>query len=292
MIIALLLGLAALLDLVLPHPVTTRAEFGTDFVGIIIGIGSALAGLFGGGGIDGKVKTALDGIRLVVQRAMNAMADFGQETGNTQSKATGILRRLWDVVVIGLIHHLDSAVKGLHEWLKTTLGPILRALLKMRKMLLDFYTHWFKPIFDTIDAIRGVLRALSLLHIKVAQQLDAQLGELEARLRKPILLALGKINEAINIIDNVVGLGGLFQRLALIESQWHYVGDMWSVLIKHSPDGVTFEQNDQLRKQTVTAVDATKLARDVNDYITTGAGELAPDVDAYTALFLASVNDA
>lgn len=228
MIVALLLVVAALLDLVIPHPAgVARAEFGGGFAGTIIQIGAGLAGLFRGK-IDKNVKSALDGMRLTLALAFNALADFGKESGNTQAKSVGILRRLWDVVILGFIHKVDHGVRALRDWLKHTLGPILRALYKIRTRLLAFYAKWFKPIFDTIDVIRHVLQLLSFLHIDVARKLDQQLAELEARLRRLILVPLQKLNEVIDQVNLVIDLGGFFQRYTYVRSMVLYERDHWS----------------------------------------------------------------
>lgn len=228
MLVALLLVVAALLDLVIPHPAgVLRAEFGSGFAGTIITIGAGLLGLFKGK-IDKNVKTALDGMRLTLALAFNALADFATEAGNTQAKSVGILRRLWDLVIIGMIHKVDKGIRALRDWLKHTLGPILRALLKVRNVLLRIYSKWLKPIFDTIEVIRHVLQLLSFLHIDVARKLDQSLAELEARLRRIILVPLQKLNEVIDQVNLVIDLGGFFQRYTYVRSMVLYERDHWN----------------------------------------------------------------
>lgn len=221
---------AALLDLVIPHPAgVLRAEFGTGLAGTLVGIGAGLIGLFGGK-IDKNVKTALDGMRLSLRLALEALADFGGEVGGEQAKSTGIIARILGVVLLGLIHGVDNGITGLHNWLKNTLGPVLRALQKFRKLFLAFYDKWFKPIFDTIDVIRHVLQVLSFLHLDFARNLDQKLSDLEARLRKIILFPLVELNKVINQVNLVIDEFGFYQRYTLVRSMVLYEKDYWNTL--------------------------------------------------------------
>jgi hypothetical protein len=54
--------------------------------------------------------------------------------------------------------------------------------------------------------------------VPFAQAIERKLADLESRLLVPIRFALAKVNEAINWINRIVDLDGLFQRLTLIES--------------------------------------------------------------------------
>jgi len=227
---ALLLAVAALVDLVLPHPAhVTRAEFGTGFATTIISIAGGLSGLFKGK-IDGNVKRALDGMRLTLAVAFEALAHFAKDSGDTQSKSVGLLRRLWDVVIIGFIHHVDTAVRKLHDWLKKTIGPILRALYKIRAQLLKLYDKWLRPIFDTIDVIRHVLSVLSFLHLDFARKADEKLSELEARLRRIILVPLQKLNQVIDQVTLVIDEFGFYQRYTLVRSMVLFERDYWKTV--------------------------------------------------------------
>lgn len=225
-----LLTIAALLDLVLPHPThVVRAEFGTDFAVKLVSIIGGFTGLFGGK-IDKNVKRALDGMRLTLALAFEALAHFAKDTGDTQSKSVGLFRRLWDLVIIGFIHHVDTAVRKLHDWLKKTLGPILRALYKIRKQLLKLYDKWLKPIFDTIDVIRHVLGVLAFLHLDFARKADQKLSELEARLRRLILVPLQKLNQVIDQVTLVIDEFGFYQRYTLVRSMVLYERDYWKTV--------------------------------------------------------------
>jgi hypothetical protein len=103
-------------------------------------------------------------------------------------------------------------------WLDHTFGPTLRWLRRLRDNLLKFWKTYVRQWLDIIDATRRVLRVLSSLGLRWAAALDKRLGDLEARIERPFRLLLAKVNEVINLVNRVVTLDGLFQRVALIRS--------------------------------------------------------------------------
>lgn len=279
---------AALLDLVIPHPAgVLRAEFGTGLAGTLVGIGAGLIGLFGGK-IDKNVKTALDGMRLSLRLALEALADFGGEVGGEQAKSTGIIARILGVVLLGLIHGVDNGITGLHNWLKNTLGPVLRALQKFRKLFLAFYDKWFKPIFDTIDVIRHVLQVLSFLHLDFARNLDQKLSDLEARLRKIILFPLVELNKVINQVNLVIDEFGFYQRYTLVRSMIKYDVDMWNTLLHRQVVGISPAEKTARAGQQYERNDPAVAGVALGEFYRTGGGELAPVINELAPVWLAA----
>jgi hypothetical protein len=104
------------------------------------------------------------------------------------------------------------------KWLDDTFGPVLKWLQQVRKTLLDFWKTYVRPWLDLIDVTRRALRVLSSLGLGWARRLDAYLGRLEDKIQRPFMLLLAKINEVINIVNRIVTIDGLLQRVALIRS--------------------------------------------------------------------------
>lgn len=108
------------------------------------------------------------------------------------------------------------------DWTRTALDkvfrPVFRVLLRIRAELLKFYTRWVRPILDTIDVARKVLRVFSTLGLEWAKKLDAKLAQIAEHIDAPFRLLLRKLNEVINLVNRVVTADGLFQRLALVRS--------------------------------------------------------------------------
>jgi hypothetical protein len=204
------------------------AEFGTGPAGVLISIGASLFNLFGGK-IDANVKRALDGMRLTLARSLEVVAAFMKDTGKTTSRGIGILSRFWEAVLLPFLKKADGRLLRIYKWLKDTFGPIVSALLWLRKHIVDFYGKWFRPIFDTIDAVRGILRLLGVLHVEFAKKLDDKLARLEARLLKPLRVALETINTLIDWTERIIDLNGFFQRYTLIRSMLLHERDVWRV---------------------------------------------------------------
>jgi hypothetical protein len=255
-------------------------DFGTGAAGKVLSTIAGLTGLFSGK-IDKNVKRALDGLRLTMAVAFEAVAGFMSETGQKQSKGLGLLRRLWDGVLIPFLLKVDSWVKKAHGWLDKTLGPILRTLIKWRKKLLDFYRHWFRPIFDTIDVVRHMLRLLAFLHVEVAGKIERKLGAFEDWVNAKFAYVEGKVNELIDTTELVIDGFGFYQKYTWIRSQVLYARETWNVLLHRQLEGVDQVDAAAMKQRKVQPIEARTLADQVNEYRTTGAGELAPDVDVY-----------
>lgn len=213
---------------------------------------------------------------------------FGGAIAEVFKKTWDFFQVVWSSTIKPFIQWSWKMIKKLHTWLDTTLKPLLKFLDAARKDILNVYDKWFKPIFVTLDLMRQFLKALEIFHVPFAQKADAAISALEARLLAPMRLALQTINEITGWVNRIINLDGLFQRLTLIESQWHYVGDTWNVLLKHKPAGVSFADNAARRARTVPAVDPKVLSDAVADYHTTGGGALGPDIDDGAALWLTS----
>lgn len=264
------------LDPWLPHPAgVSRAEFGTTPAGALLSIGAGLVNLFSGK-IDKNVKRALDGMRLTLAVAFETVAGFMKETGQKQSGVVGILRRFWDAALLPLIKKIDGKINRLYAWLKDTFGPIVSALLWLRKHVIDFYGKWFKPIFDTIDAVRGILRVLGVLHLDVARKLDEKLARLEARILAPLRVALETINTLIDWTERVIDGNGFFQRYTFLRSQVKYARASWNELLHPQLKGVDDVDIEGLRQRTYRVISAHELGSQLAEFQRSGGGELAP----------------
>lgn len=221
----------------------------------------------------------------VIKIIGGAILDVAGVVGRTFVRVWGFFGKFWNSVLRPFVTWSWQQIQKLHAWLKDTLGPVLKFLNAVREDILRIYDKWLKPIFVTLDVLRSITRLLAEFHVPFAQKIDDKLSALETRLLRPIRFALEKVNEAIGWIDRIVTFDGLFQRLTLIESQWRYVGDMWNVLLKHQPAGVSFAENERRRQQPGHQITAGELSKQLTEYYTTGGGDLAPDVAALSPVW-------
>lgn len=265
------LALLLWLDQALPH--ATVPIRGAFIGALIAGIAQAF------GWLASQAVTIAITVAQAAIMIGSALAQFAVLVGGVFVKVWGFLGQFWSTALKPFIQWSWSQVVRLHDALQRVFAPVLRFLEATRKEFLKIYDKWFKPIFDTIEITRRILQVLATLHLDWARELDRKLAELEDRLLQPIVFVMRKLNEAMNVVNRVVTLDGLFQRLALVESLWHYTGDLWAVLIKHQPAGVSAAQNAELSARSVEAIDPAALSRSVSEYFTTGGGELAPAID-------------
>jgi hypothetical protein len=156
-------------------------------------------------------------------------------------------------------------------WLDHTFGPTLRWLRRLRDNLLKFWKTYVRPWLDIIDATRRVLRVLSSLGLRWAAALDKRLGDLEARIERPFRLLLAKVNEVINIVNRVITLDGLFQRVALVRSlqrdykyAWNTIRNAYSVPLTSAARKDIAEKNEP---RTAAHIDEAAVS-----YLQTGDG--------------------
>lgn len=154
---------------------------------------------------------------------------FGHAVAVVFGKVWGAFTKFYAAVLKPFVEWAWKSIVKFHAWLKDTFGPLLKFLEALRKDILDVYNKWLKPIFDTIDTTRSVLRLLADFHVPFAAKLDDALARLEARLMEPIQRALTEINKLIYWIDRIVDFNGLFQRLTFIATAIQYEHDMWRV---------------------------------------------------------------
>jgi len=148
------------------------------------------------------------------------------------------------------------------KWLDTTFGPILKWLRRLRDTLLDFWKRYVRPWLDLIDVTRRALRVLNSLGLKWAGALDAKLAELEDRIERPFRLLLAKVNEIINIVNRVVTLDGLLQRVALIKSIARDYRFVWDSITKPFRKAPT----DADREKTRSVVGSRTLDQATKDF--------------------------
>src|SRR5574342_920938 len=148
------------------------------------------------------------------------------------------LKKTWDLFRLTYRHVLEPAwrkfwlfVDRARTWLERIFAPVFEFLRRVRDEFLNFYTHWIRPVLDTIDAARRILRILGQLGLDWARALARKLAEIADMIDRPFRLVLAKINEVVNVVNRIVTADGLFQRLALIRSMQRdvrFVMNVWA----------------------------------------------------------------
>lgn len=186
----------------------------------IVTIFGFFKGLFGGGGPESQpvdLATYVDQLRNFTVQAIEALVLRSETGGAVDAGSTNVLGKILSALgglinaVAGLLGRASSAIK---DWLK----PLTDLLKKVSDAIRRIYDKWLRPLLAVIDTIRGVLRILEFLHVPFAQAIDDALGKLERKLTAPILQLLAYVNQINGVLDKIIGLDGLLQRVTLLRS--------------------------------------------------------------------------
>jgi hypothetical protein len=211
----------------------------------------------------------------------NVLIRFGRLVGTSLRKIWEGTRALYENVLKPGWEKFWRLFDRVRKWLDRVFGPILRYLEKVRRWILDFYTKYVRPFVDAIGIARKVLRVFASLGFDWAKALDRKLAELQDRLQAPFRLALAKINELVNIVNRVVTLDGLLQRLALIRSierDVKYVVNAWH---NSQSKPLTNAERDAAQKRVaVKTID--EIVGETRRYLDSGAGPHAALLDEWS----------
>lgn len=191
----------------------------------------------GGGGSDTPfllsilqyIWSVLVGLINFLNRVLNAIVDqlvamaktIAQgvvQLGKFFTRIWSLLRRFWTDVLKPILVKVGKLIEALKHLLERIFKPIIDIITKVRGWLQKIYNNFVKPILDIIDAFRLFLRGLGALGVDWAKDLDQKLGELETKLTAPLLTAIKYLNQLASLVDRIMTLDGLFQKLIWIQS--------------------------------------------------------------------------
>lgn len=197
--------------------------------GFLSDLGSALSGI----PIIGPFFDLLSGINTQQQIAnlANNIVDLGQHiadilhaVGGFFHTLWGFLKKLWNDYIKKAIQWLADHVKRLREWLKRTIGPIIKRLQKIKKWYDEHILKQQLRMLQTIQTIRNFLGILRLFHVKFAEQLDRKLADIQNRIVTVVDLTRGTLNNIINLLAAVYDPSLLLKRNAISASLLASIG--------------------------------------------------------------------
>lgn len=173
--------------------------------GFLSDVGSALSSI----PIIGPIFDILGGIDVQNQIAglANNIIDIGNAISNALSAIKGFfgalwkfLKRVWNDYIKKAIQWLADHVKRLREWLKRTIGPLIKRLEKIKKWYDEHILKQQLRMLKMIQTIRFFLGILRLFHVKWAAKLDQSLADLQNRIEEVINVVRGTLNQIINTL--------------------------------------------------------------------------------------------
>lgn len=229
--------------------------------------------------VAGRVTLAI--LQYSVTIAWRAITLLGKGAVELAGYAWQGLRQGWALFRATYEHVLKPAwkffwtwVDKTERWLERTFAPVLRWLRRVRQWVLDFYAAYVRPVLDLFDITRRALRVLASLGIDWARTLDQKLADLEEKIERPFRLLVAKINEVVNLVNRVVTLDGLFQRLAYVRTLERDYAQAWNVLTAVGSKPLTAADRkalaDKNEPPTTEAIDREAFA-----FLATGEGPKA-----------------
>lgn len=208
----------------------------------------------------------------------NGLKGVGQAFIIGLKKSWEFFRATYDAVLKpGLVKFWGWFDKFRH-WLDRTFGPVLEWLRIVRDHVIAFYRTWVRPWLDLIDVARRTLRIFSALGMDWARRLDAKLGQLQELIDRPFRVVLGKLNEVINIVNRIVTLDGLIQRVTLLRSLVRDYQYVWNTLRNAYDNPLTDDERRRARESKDTAP-LTMARAEQEQYLRDGTGPRAARLD-------------
>jgi len=234
------------------------------FLGFLLLVGSLI---WKGLEIAGKVtlevlRWMVINLSLVVTKIGNGLKVMGIDLLTGFRKAWDFLKVTYENVLKPAWEKFWRWFDKLRKWLDTTFGPILKWLRRLRDTLLDFWQRYVRPWLDLIDVTRRFLRVLNSLGLKWAGALDAKLGELEDKIERPFRSLLAKVNEIIDIVNRVITLDGMLQRITLLRStarDMRFIVNQWWNTFHRAVDPAAFAALLTLDDKRTPRQEATDL---------------------------------
>lgn len=185
------------------------------FLGGVGNVGLSLASVFQ------WVVEALSAIGTVL---LKALLEIGGFLLNILKSVGKFFQLIWDKFFKGIFSKLVNALLKAHDWLEAHLRPLLNFLQKVRKYLDRIYFRYIKPFLDLIQHVRRFLLILKLLHVKFAQELDAQLASIQHSVQSAFLEARTLLNGIIDVVNLIVDPSALLRKPTLILSMRRSIG--------------------------------------------------------------------
>lgn len=217
---------------------------------------------------------AYTALSAAVALLANGLAAAGSALLAGLTRVWNFFELVYQQVIEPVLWKLSEWFSKFLSWLDDTAGAVLRFLQDVRSTLVAWWDTWIRPWLDLIDVTRKILQTLASLGIAWARALDARLASIEQYIEAPFRFILGKLNEMIDVINRVITLDGLIQRVALIGSivrdyqyAWRAIANPWQAAFDHS---TTPTLDDQIKPRT-----AAEIVSDYGAYVKYGGGNRA-----------------
>ncbi len=117
---------------------------------------------------------------------------------------------------------IASGVKIAFTVLQQGVSAVVNVVKGIRDAVTTFYGNYVQPIIDALDRTKQIATILGDLGLTTFKQLAAKISGIEQKIQEPFQIVIGKLNEVLGVLNRVVTLDGLLQRLTLFKSLLSY----------------------------------------------------------------------
>jgi hypothetical protein len=248
----------------------------TDVHGIVNGaldtVWSAVVGA-----IDATILVAI----AAIQDAITALGNAIKAAFATLAKWGGKILKFLDKQFHRLMKDILQVLQDIRNWAKKEAKEIIpqltKAVIAIRKRLLEFYQNYLRKLLIWMQNVRRVLNILAIFHVPFAQKLDAKLADLERRITAPFLLLLRYSNAVANWMNLIVTANYLFQKPMWLWSLNAYRGESINLLTNamNTPASAAVKAK---ASTAFTLGDASQSKADLTQYLQTGTGTMAAPI--------------
>jgi hypothetical protein len=119
-------------------------------------------------------------------------------------KIRDFLKMVWENYIKKAIPWLLSHIQKVRDWLKRTIGPIIKRLEAIKRWYDEHILKQQLRLIRMIQTIRRFLGILRLFHIAWAAKLDNALADVQNRIQQEIAFIRGIFNQIINTLTLVL----------------------------------------------------------------------------------------
>ena len=184
--------------------------------------------------------------------------------GGIFSAIASVVKSVWHWLFNNLFSFLSQWFRNIWQWVSKYARLVIQIIKQQIKAINQVYNNVVRPFMNLLQRIRGILLIFRLFHIKLAQELDQYIADLEGRINGAFLAAEGDIGRLLQWMEWVVDPSGLFAPVTYLLSAIQTLPQLWAIL-QNLPSvalGADQQKQQQQLAQSLTWTNAQATIRD------------------------------
>jgi hypothetical protein len=148
----------------------------------------------------GEIFDAIFGFFPPLGAFIDGLGQLLQSLGGLLRSLVSFLQTIWNFLIKRIVGGILSELRAAAKWLEDHLQPLIDAIRQEQQVLQRLFNTYIRPILIFLQRVRAFVHILALLHIGIAQRLDAYLTNLQNKL----LQGFYTITAALNTLTNIL----------------------------------------------------------------------------------------